>query len=63
MLVNDFGSINIDADLVVGVENEGNVISLANGCSSSGPNRIAERLDPSAPVLKLKHSQSTKPQW
>ena len=33
VLVNDFGSINIDADLVVGVENEGNVISLANGCS------------------------------
>ena len=32
MLVNDFGSINIDADLVVGVENNGNVISLANGC-------------------------------
>ena len=30
VLVNDFGSINIDADLVVGVE--GNVISLANGC-------------------------------
>jgi G3E family GTPase len=30
VLVNDFGSINIDADLVVGVEN--NVISLANGC-------------------------------
>ena len=30
VLVNDFGSITIDADLVVGVE--GNVISLANGC-------------------------------
>ncbi len=30
MLVNDFGSINIDAELVVGVES--NVISLANGC-------------------------------
>ena len=30
VLVNDFGSINIDADLVVGVES--NVISLANGC-------------------------------
>lgn len=30
VLVNDFGSINIDAALVVGVEN--NVISLANGC-------------------------------
>ena len=30
MLVNDFGSINIDADLVVGVESD--VISLANGC-------------------------------
>jgi G3E family GTPase len=28
--VNDFGSINIDAELVVGVE--GNMISLANGC-------------------------------
>ena len=32
VLVNDFGSINIDADLVVGVESEGNIISLANGC-------------------------------
>ena len=30
VLVNDFGSINIDAELVVGVE--GNTISLANGC-------------------------------
>lgn len=30
VLVNDFGAINIDADLVVGVEND--VISLANGC-------------------------------
>ena len=32
VLVNDFGSINIDADLVVGVESEGDIISLANGC-------------------------------
>ena len=30
VLVNDFGSINIDAALVVGVED--NVTSLANGC-------------------------------
>ncbi len=30
VLVNDFGSINIDAELVVGVED--NMISLANGC-------------------------------
>ena len=30
VLVNDFGSVNIDADLVVGVES--NVISLSNGC-------------------------------
>jgi G3E family GTPase len=30
VLVNDFGSINIDTDLVVGVESD--VISLANGC-------------------------------
>jgi len=30
VLVNDFGSINIDADLVVSVD--GNMISLANGC-------------------------------
>lgn len=30
VLVNDFGAINIDADLVVGVESD--VISLANGC-------------------------------
>ena len=32
VLVNDFGSINIDAELVVGVENGGDIISLANGC-------------------------------
>jgi G3E family GTPase len=32
VLVNDFGSINIDADLVVGIENNGDVISLPNGC-------------------------------
>ena len=32
VLVNDFGSINIDAELVVGVENDGDVITLANGC-------------------------------
>lgn len=30
VLVNDFGSVNIDADLIVGVDN--NVISLTNGC-------------------------------
>jgi G3E family GTPase len=30
VLVNDFGSINIDAELVVGVD--GNMIGLANGC-------------------------------
>jgi G3E family GTPase len=30
VLVNDFGAINIDADLVVGVRD--NVVSLANGC-------------------------------
>ncbi|MGE5171981.1 MAG: CobW family GTP-binding protein [Rudaea sp.] len=30
VLVNDFGAINIDAELVVGVE--GSVVSLANGC-------------------------------
>ncbi|MBX7433686.1 GTP-binding protein [Mycobacterium sp. Y57] len=30
VLVNDFGDINIDADLVVGVDDE--MISLANGC-------------------------------
>lgn len=30
VLVNDFGAINIDAELVVGVES--NVVSLANGC-------------------------------
>ena len=32
VLVNDFGSINIDAELVVGVESDGDVINLANGC-------------------------------
>ena len=30
VLVNDFGSINIDAELVVGVDN--NMINLSNGC-------------------------------
>jgi G3E family GTPase len=30
VLVNDFGAINIDAELVVGID--GNTISLANGC-------------------------------
>ena len=30
--MNDFGSINIDADLVVGVDGGGDIISLANGC-------------------------------
>ena len=32
VLVNDFGSINIDADLIVGVDSDGDVINLANGC-------------------------------
>ena len=32
VLVNDFGSINIDADLVVGIEGGGDIISLTNGC-------------------------------
>ena len=36
ILVNDFGSINIDADLVVGVESD--VISLTNGCVCCGRN-------------------------
>ncbi|MFA5885017.1 MAG: GTP-binding protein [Acidimicrobiia bacterium] len=30
VLVNDFGAVNIDADLVIGVESD--VVSLANGC-------------------------------
>jgi Ni2+-binding GTPase involved in maturation of urease and hydrogenase len=30
VLVNDFGAINIDSELIVGVED--NAISLANGC-------------------------------
>ena len=30
VLVNDFGQINIDADLVTGIEDD--VVSLANGC-------------------------------
>jgi len=30
VLVNDFGAINIDADLIVGIDE--NVVSLANGC-------------------------------
>jgi G3E family GTPase len=32
VMVNDFGPINIDADLVVGVEASGDIINLANGC-------------------------------
>ena len=32
VLVNDFGAINIDSDLIVGVDSGGDVISLANGC-------------------------------
>jgi G3E family GTPase len=32
VMVNDFGSINIDADLVVDVEASGDIINLANGC-------------------------------
>jgi G3E family GTPase len=32
VLVNDFGSINIDAELVIGIESQGDVINLANGC-------------------------------
>src|SRR6188508_3418020 len=32
VLVNDFGSINIDAELVVGIENDGDIINLSNGC-------------------------------
>ncbi|MEO8614862.1 MAG: GTP-binding protein [Luteolibacter sp.] len=32
VLVNDFGSINIDSDLIVGIEEGGDIISLANGC-------------------------------
>ena len=30
VLVNDFGSINIDTELIVGIEDD--AISLANGC-------------------------------
>jgi G3E family GTPase len=33
VLMNDFGSINIDAELVVGIENDGDIINLANGCA------------------------------
>ena len=32
VMVNDFGSVNIDAALVVGVAAGGDIISLANGC-------------------------------
>jgi G3E family GTPase len=32
VLVNDFGSINIDAELVIGIENDGDIVNLANGC-------------------------------
>ena len=30
VLVNDFGSVNVDAELIVGIEDD--VMSLANGC-------------------------------
>jgi G3E family GTPase len=33
VIVNDFGSLAIDADLLVGAEREGDVIGLANGCA------------------------------
>ncbi len=32
VLVNDFGAINIDADLVIGATDDQSVVSLANGC-------------------------------
>lgn len=32
VMVNDFGEINIDSQLVVGVEGEGETINLSNGC-------------------------------
>ena len=32
VLVNDFGSNNIDAELVVGIQNDGEIVNLANGC-------------------------------
>ena len=38
VLVNDFGSVNIDADLAVGVED--NVVSLANGCVCCSIRRV-----------------------
>ena len=40
VLVNDFGSINIDADLVVGVESGGDIINLANGCVCCSMGRL-----------------------
>ena len=32
VLANDFGAINVDAELVAGVESGADIISLANGC-------------------------------
>ncbi|NDJ51484.1 MAG: GTP-binding protein [Chloroflexi bacterium] len=32
VMVNDFGALNIDAQMVVGVEGEGQTVNLANGC-------------------------------
>jgi G3E family GTPase len=54
LLVNDFGSINIDSDLVVGVQSEGAIISLANGCVCcniredllAAMNEVLDRPDP-----------------
>lgn len=53
ILVNDFGSINVDAELVVGVED--GMISLANGCvccqiRDDLVNSVAELIDCEEPV-------------
>ena len=47
VLVNDFGAVNIDAELVVGVDSD--VVSLANGCvccsrRAAWPSHRASRL-------------------
>ena len=55
VLVNDFGSINIDAELVVGEEND--VISLANGCV-----RCSIRDDLIEAVMRV-HKRPERPEY
>jgi Ni2+-binding GTPase involved in maturation of urease and hydrogenase len=50
VLANDFGSVNIDADLVVDVDE--NVISRANGCGAAGGPASAWASSPTVPIAR-----------